>query len=432
MALKVIDIVVKNADIGSCGKFYPYIIIKVEKKLFKTRKSHQVYYPIWNCDCSFLLLQKSTPNIQFFIYDSSDDSLMGEATLTYEEVSLSPKKEYCVPLQNISNIRTRKGYVLNGAIYVQAEINNLVSGMLADYGTPLLDFHLRLRPGDIVLLSHARIDGVLVSAGTASRWNHVGIIIPGNGDNMMFFEATVDGVSISNLEDCLLGWRRSLPGITFGFRRLTNVNPLERVIMEEKLKSFAQQNVDKPYESNIIDIAKALFNANRKEDYSSFFCSELVAACWKKIGLLSQDKISSNYFPSTFGKRNFTLEQGVILSDIIYYKDWPDPEKHIMRFNDKMRKSSSRTLIPTTTHPIKVPPIYERTSLLLPLSPRIPENESEPAAILLSARTAVSREKKKSQPALTRSSREHRKSMEVFSRLRRPFSHPSDESTKNV
>jgi len=161
---------------------------------------------------------------------------------------------------------------------------------------------------------------------------------------MLFFEATVEGVNISNLEDCLLGWKRSVPGLTFGFRRLVNLNPEYRLVMTDKLRTFANQNANKPYERNILEIALGFFNANRKEDNSSFFCSQLVAACWKKVGILSADKISSNYFPSSFGKRNVPLEQGAMLSNIIIYKDWPDPDTRNDLMKYRHSESSRRSI----------------------------------------------------------------------------------------
>jgi len=210
--------------------------------------------------------------VRFLVYNydrTTEDEFLGEAILSWEQILESP--EHILPLGNPNNFRLKRGLKVKGTLIIRAEINSAETGMLAHMGRPLMDFHLRVQPADIVLLDHARMDGVLVSAGTASRWNHIGIIVPGVGDKLLFFEATLEGVMLSNLEDSLRGWMRTVPGLSFGFRRLENLDVIERENITEKLRIFAQENVDKPYEKNLIDMARGIFKANKKEDMSSFF-----------------------------------------------------------------------------------------------------------------------------------------------------------------
>jgi len=120
-----------------------------------------------------------------------------------------------------------------------------------------------------------------------------------------------------------------VPSLSFGFRRLQGIEPPQMEEIEQTLLQFALDNSNKPYESNIIELARGFFKANKKEDNQSFFCSELVAAGWKSIGVLGSDQISSNFLPRQFAKKKMRLENSFTLSSIIEYKDWIDPEKKL-------------------------------------------------------------------------------------------------------
>ena len=90
---------------------------------------------------------------------------------------------------------------------------------------------------------------------------------------------------------------------------------------------FLGDVLGKPYERQILQLLRVSFlflifcfllfsppllslqagtGSNTLEDTSSFFCSELIAAAYKELGLLSDEKLSNNYIPGDFG-RNFPL-----------------------------------------------------------------------------------------------------------------------------
>jgi len=71
--------------------------------------------------------------------------------------------------------------------------------------------------------------------------------------------------------------------------------------LEEWLFSMAQTL----YETKKADLMKSVMKANRTEDLSTVFCSELVAATFKKIGLLPDKTVSSNMLPRDFASGTY-------------------------------------------------------------------------------------------------------------------------------
>lgn len=54
--------------------------------------------------------------------------------------------------------------------------------------------------------------------------------------------------------------------------------------------------------------------ANQKKKYDSFFCSQLVAAAYKHVGILPKELSTTQYWPVTFSqKQNLQLTGGAKL-----------------------------------------------------------------------------------------------------------------------
>lgn len=65
----------------------------------------------------------------------------------------------------------------------------------------------------------------------------------------------------------------------------------------EALYNFIETVKGRPYKKNPFELIKALTKANATEKLSSIFCSQLVAAAYQVMGLLSRKVCSSNYLP---------------------------------------------------------------------------------------------------------------------------------------
>ena len=71
------------------------------------------------------------------------------------------------------------------------------------------------------------------------------------------------------------------------------------------MKDLKKNNQSEIVKQNSEDSEEALLNENR-----GFFCSELVAKCYKEIGLFNPeepDQASSNFLPVHLSSDNFTL-----------------------------------------------------------------------------------------------------------------------------
>ena len=60
------------------------------------------------------------------------------------------------------------------------------------------------------------------------------------------------------------------------------------------MKNFVMDNTSKNYEQNWKEIINAWAGVEQEENDDSFFCSELVAACWKDAGILGPDSKAAN------------------------------------------------------------------------------------------------------------------------------------------
>jgi hypothetical protein len=58
----------------------------------------------------------------------------------------------------------------------------------------------------------------------------------------------------------------------------------------------------------------------KPQENKTFFCSELVAECYKIMGVLSREQASNQYWPGTFEKSNDKLDllNGAYFEDIQY------------------------------------------------------------------------------------------------------------------
>lgn len=83
--------------------------------------------------------------------------------------------------------------------------------------------------------------------------------------------------------------------------------------MYEELLKFRKEVQGRPYEKNKSELILSAmdfheeylsFLRNTKEDLSSLFCSELVAAAYKRMGLLGDKLLSNEYTPDDFSSKS--------------------------------------------------------------------------------------------------------------------------------
>ena len=68
----------------------------------------------------------------------------------------------------------------------------------------------------------------------------------------------------------------------------------------ENLYEFVDEVIGRPYKQDWIQLVRASYNANEEDDLSSLFCSQLIAAAYQRLGLISKEVCSNNFVPSDF------------------------------------------------------------------------------------------------------------------------------------
>ena len=128
-------------------------------------------------------------------------------------------------------------------------------------------------------------------------------------------------------------------------RRLKGLTPERREEIGKKLMEFYDEVSGRPYEQSKMElilsslkfIEDALpFLKNRKEDLSSLFCSELVAAAYQHMGLLSKDKPSHSFTPDDFSaNRPLELTEGTLSEQV--YIDLREADAFQLHYNTAMK-----------------------------------------------------------------------------------------------
>ncbi len=191
-----------------------------------------------------------------------------------------------------------------------------------------------MRTGDLVLFSGSCNVGKLIKLVQRNIWSHVGmIVIDRNYDFPCLYESThsdkivdldtkkiTQGVQMVSFEDKV----KFYPG-SIGYRRLTNIADHE--LNHDSFAQLKNSLQGKAFENSIWQIIKSKYDgplgANR-EDLTSLFCSELIAASYQALGLLpaSEIRTSNEYTPSDFSCQSFTLCKNAQLSEITIIKDF--------------------------------------------------------------------------------------------------------------
>jgi len=206
-----------------------------------------------------------------------------------------------------------------GKLYIQVQLNDNTEGMLSHFGIPIShEFPLRVKPGDIALFSHNKVHGVIIKVATSSPWIHVGIVMPAtiNPNTLRILHATTGGVTVKSLPGTFTSWVTDNKRVCLSFRRILDIPSEDLKQIPCILTNFYLSIDGRPY-GTLPTLMKALLHTNQESDLSTLFCSELVAACFKEMGLLSKETVSSNYVPGDFAKTNFKLLKEASFSPII-------------------------------------------------------------------------------------------------------------------
>ena len=76
---------------------------------------------------------------------------------------------------------------------------------------------------------------------------------------------------------------------------------------EEIMETIMKENINKYYDDAQKEGLIILLNLHSYENLTRFFCSELVASCYKRLGLLSSDRASNTYICPDFASTGYEI-----------------------------------------------------------------------------------------------------------------------------
>ncbi len=181
-----------------------------------------------------------------------------------------------------------------------------------------LDSAFALRTGDILLFSGRGLTSEVIRVFTRSPWSHIGMVVflPDSPEPLVLESTTlgesddvrlgkpVAGVSLVSLDTKL----KDYPG-SVAVRRRHGPDLSEN--QDRLLQRLLRRLMHRPYKNylfcNAIDVLTAF---RRKPDQRGWFCSELVAELYRRLGWLPRDIRASTLVPGHFGSRHMRLLNG--------------------------------------------------------------------------------------------------------------------------
>ena len=149
--------------------------------------------------------------------------------------------------------------------------------------------------GDLLLFRSHSLAGSLLRCATGSAYDHVALVLRYSLDEIAILEATSqDGVAIVRYDDFFYhGWLRLYKRITLRHLELPRTDEFM-----QNMKNFIENSLGKSYKLNPKKLLRTV-DPGTEED---FFCSELVAAAYKKLGLLPAELPARSLWPKDFAE----------------------------------------------------------------------------------------------------------------------------------
>jgi len=204
------------------------------------------------------------------------------------------------------------------------------------------DIKWRLNSGDILLFSGDSFFSRIVECVTWSRWSHVGMVYAPAGCKPLLWESVRHGTGLKDhltnrikkdggtqlvdLETRIRNYKGSFISVRKIYLKTANYKSLQTRI-ERCMRNFMKEAKQKKFESNLSEIWCSIFHCNtccnNEEDTHEYFCSELIAETYIRIGLLPppcEFRPSNQYVPDDFGwcdhkllKDDLPFNEGVFL-----------------------------------------------------------------------------------------------------------------------
>ncbi|EFC41277.1 predicted protein [Naegleria gruberi] len=199
----------------------------------------------------------------------------------------------------------------------------------------LEDIYDELRTGDVLLHSGKGTFSKAIQLGFSSTWSHLSIIIRNPPKELLeLYKVQVDassrfstvfvaesetdtvdnkeggGIQLVELRKWFMDYLERDPTDLCCLRRLNipsmDNRPKDENIVDQfpTLVDYLKISIDKKYETSKSELLKCVIKRNTQSNDANVFCSEFVAECYLRMGLLPQYTITCNYGPRDFSQES--------------------------------------------------------------------------------------------------------------------------------
>ncbi len=175
-----------------------------------------------------------------------------------------------------------------------------------------------LHTGDIVLFSgKGRVSNVIKWA-SKTPWSHVGMVYKMHSDTRVM---VAESTTLSDISDVITGKRSEGVQIVPLSQRLVKydgavairqISGTRSMGSLEAIDGWIRMVHQRPYEKSTWQLIKAQYDGfllpPNEEDFSSLFCSELVAEALQVMGALDGATPANEYVPADFSEENGTFQ----------------------------------------------------------------------------------------------------------------------------
>jgi hypothetical protein len=175
------------------------------------------------------------------------------------------------------------------------------------------EFLTMVDTGDLLLFRSKHVGAKIQRSFTRSQFDHVALLLKYQNGEIVLLEATgKQGVGLSRWRTFKKNnWHLLYSKMVY---RKLEMDRSDDMIT--KIEKFVKNSIGKKYMVSMAKLFKKRSNFQEDiEENKTFFCSELIAACYKRLGVLPKDVSCASYWPGSFScEKKLTLEGGASLS----------------------------------------------------------------------------------------------------------------------
>eukprot|EP00347_Sterkiella_histriomuscorum_P001620 403371331 len=158
--------------------------------------------------------------------------------------------------------------------------------------------------GDILLFQSKAMASKVQRMLTRSDYDHIALLIKYDNSKIVIFESLRDqGVQVCQWDKFInMNWHDMYHKIVY--RKL--FFPRTKMF-HEGLEDFMKQSIGKRFKINAAKLLRQKCDSDNSQiikDDKGYFCSELVASAYKRLGILDQERAASKYWPGDFSQEN--------------------------------------------------------------------------------------------------------------------------------